>query len=570
MKKTFFSIFFILFVVTKLSAQVTATGNYCSPVDVVTGLSGTFGELRSNHFHSGIDIRTQGSVGKNIYAIADGYVSRISVSPFGYGKTLYITHYDGKSSVYAHLMQFKDTIAQWVIKEQYKRQSFSVNLFLELDQFPVKKGEIIALSGNSGSSGGPHLHFEIRDNATGMVLNALKNGFTIPDKISPTIRQIVIYPNDSNASVNHKRVESIRLARGKGNNYKIDGNDTIQVWGNIYFGVDAVDRSSGSTNANGINFFKIYIDKNLVFSTTIDEISFDATRDINSFIDYAYYKTHKTRFIRSKKQPGNRLKIYDEVKSNGIYNFEDKSIHEILFEVGDAANNISKLKFWVKSEETNLPITKKFGTKVFHDKGIVISEDQFILTIPQDALYDDATISCSVYDSSNPAFLSPVFSLGDNTIPLKKRVEITLFPDQSKINHKFKDKLFIANINNGKPSFNATTNFPIFMTANVFELGKYTIMVDTIPPTIKAENIWNNKDVSHQTTIRIKIKDDLSGIKHYNGTLNNQWILMEYDAKENLLEYTFDEWMKPGNHKFVLKVSDEVGNESKIEMNLKK
>lgn len=561
--------FIIFYLTATLLAQGDTTGNYCLPVDVISGLSGTFGELRSNHFHSGIDIRTGGSVGKKVYSIADGYISRISVSPYGYGKALYITHPDGKMSVYAHLMQFKDTISQWIREEQYRRKSFTINLFLEPDQFPVKKGEWIALSGNSGSSGGPHLHFEIRDNTTGATLNALCHGFTVSDCISPSIRQILVAPDDLYSSVNKKRKETTRLARGTGCIYKIDGNDTISVWGNIRFGVDAIDRSAGSTNANGVYSFKVFLDNKLVFSEKLNSFSFDETRDINSLIDYAYYKNEKTRFIQTKKQAGNRLKIYDIVESNGVFNFEDELVHEILYEVGDAAGNISKLKFWIKSEKTELASIKESGTNVSRNQGITITEDRFVLKIPKNAVYEDVLINYSVFNSSNPSFLSPIFSLGNPTIPLQKKAEITVFPDFSRLKSINKNKLFLANVDGKTPKPIVTTIYPMFLTINVYDLGKYVVMADTVAPAIKPENIWNNKDVSHQKTIRIKITDDLTGIVSYTGTLNGQWILMDYDAKANLLEYTFDEQMKSGNNTFVLKVTDAVGNVSQIEMNLK-
>lgn len=570
MKKISFGLVALLFFAsTAVFAQVTATGNYCSPVDVISGLSGTFGELRSNHFHSGIDIRTGGSVGKNIYSIADGYVSRISVSPSGFGKALYITHPDGKMSVYAHLMQFNDTIAQWVRAEQYRQKSFTINVFLSPNQFPVKKGALIALSGNSGSSGGPHLHFELRDIATGHTINALRFGFTVPDKISPTIRQIKITPNDVHSSVKHKNKSIVKMARGKGCSYQLDGNDTISVWGNICFGVDAIDRSTGSTNANGIYSFKVLIDDTLVFFEKMDEFSFDVTRDINSFIDYAYYKTNKTRFIQTKKTSGNRLKIYDLIVSDGVYNFEDGRTHKIQYEVGDIAENISKLTFWIKSEKMESTASNVFGTKATRNEGVTITENQFIIKVPPFALYEDAVLDYSVFNSSEQKFLSPIFSIGNATIPLQKKAEITVFLDVSRTSSINKNKLVLANIDGSTPKAVSTTRYPLFLTARIYDFGKYVVMADTVAPVIKQENIWNNKDVSHQKTIRVKITDDFSGIANYTGTLNGQWILMDYDAKEHLLEYTFDKLMKAGDNKFVLHVSDQVGNSSKIEMNLK-
>ncbi|MDD4847239.1 MAG: M23 family metallopeptidase [Bacteroidales bacterium] len=564
------AIFIFLLGTISLFAQVTPTHDYAAPVDLVSGLSGTFGELRSNHFHSGIDIRTGGAVGKNVYSIADGYISRISVSPFGYGNALYITHTDGKMSVYAHLMQFNDTIAQWVRSEQYRQKSFAINVFLKPDQFPVTKGECIALSGNSGSSGGPHLHFEIRNNASGKVLNALNYGFTIPDQIAPSIRQIIVSPNDSKSAVEKNNSDYVRMARGTGNIYQINGNDTLSVWGNICFGVDAIDRSTGSTNANGVYSFKVFIDNELVFFEKLDGFYFEETRDINSLINYPYYIKNKIRFIQTKKQAGNRLDIYNVVKSNGIYQFEDEQIHEIVFEVGDAANNSSKLKFWVKSEKIELAANKEHEEKVSRNQGLTITEDNFILKIPKNAVYEDAEIDYTVFDSSDHNFLLPIFKLGDATIPLQKKAEITIFCDYSRFKSIPKNKLVLVNVNGKTPKPVVTSVYPLFMTANVYDLGKYTVMADTTAPIITPENIWNNKDVSHQKTIRVKITDNLTGIVQYTGTLNGHWILMEYDAKENLLEYKFDEWMKEGNNQFVLKVSDRVGNTSKIEMNLKK
>ena len=295
-------LFIVLFCLTN---QITYSQEYINPLDFRLLLSGTFGELRGNHFHAGIDFKTKGVEGQNIYAIADGFVSRIKVSSYGYGKALYINHPDGKTSVYAHLKEFSEKIDTIVKKEHYKREKFEINIFPKPNSINVSQGEIIALSGNSGSSQGAHLHFEIRDTKTEHPLDPLDFGFKVKDNISPILKELKIFDIDNN-----KLSKTYKIKKTKDKYYV---GDTLYSNEKTSLGIYTFDQSNDAYNRNGVNSIKLFLDSNLIYHFELDKLDFSKNKYINAHIDYEEKVLSKKKFHKCFRLPNNSLKNYKTI-----------------------------------------------------------------------------------------------------------------------------------------------------------------------------------------------------------------------------------------------------------------
>ncbi|MCU0371288.1 MAG: M23 family metallopeptidase, partial [Bacteroidales bacterium] len=331
--------------------KVYPTGYFRPPLDIRMLLSGTFGEIRANHFHSGIDIKTNGVEGAPVYAIADGYVSRIKVSAYGFGKALYVTHSNGYVSVYGHLNRYNQVIGDYVRKGQYRQESFEIELFPAAEELPVKKGEIIAYTGNSGSSGGPHLHFEIRDGSSQKPINPLLFGYDVKDLVRPRITRLKIYPEDEPARINGLDRSLSLQVEGWGEEHRISVPQAIRLSGNISFAIQVNDQQNDTDNKNGPYSVALYIDKKAAYRHRMETFSFDETRYVNSLIDYSEYVKNEVRLQRTKIDPGNRLGIYDLADNHGVFLFNDTLLHEITYEVKDVAGNTAILSFYIRSED---------------------------------------------------------------------------------------------------------------------------------------------------------------------------------------------------------------------------
>jgi len=560
--------FFFIFPIT-----LYAQNSYRSPVDFPIGLSGTFGEPRTNHFHSGIDIRTQQATGKKIYAIADGYISRISVSPSGYGKALYITHYDGNTSVYGHLLSFNETITEYVTAEQYKNETFAINLTLEPSQIPVKKGTVVALSGNSGSSAGPHLHFEIRDTETEEPLNPQAFGFKVEDRTPPTLKELRVIPKSPETTIeNSERALNIDLT-GSNGKYKLTKRDNIHIAGKVSFGILATDQSVNSTSGNGVYSISLFIDNKPVFRQKMDRINFDNSRCVNSASDYAEFINNKKRFQITEIQPGNTAQIYEIAEDRGIYTFDNERVYEVKYEVGDFAGNISTLLFYVVGEEVDFDKkpseTDINGYHITWDERFDYAGEGIRFYGNQGTFFDDFLFRHSIERQRPTQALAPVHVVGNPEIPMKTFASLLIKPDEETLKKYDSNKLLIVSIDS-KGNFSAHES--VFQNGNIIaqirEMGKFTIAADVTAPVITPVNIAEGKKITAQKDIQVKITDNLSGINTYTGTLNGKWILMDYDRKNRLLKYTFDDRLQKGENIFTLEVTDYAGNKSEITMKL--
>ena len=540
-------------------------GLFRSPLDIQLYLSGNFGELRSNHFHTGIDIKTEGVVGKAVYAVDDGYVSRIKISLFGYGKVIYITHPNGFTTVYAHLSKGNEIIEAYLKQKQYQKESYEIELFPAKADLPVKKGELIARSGNSGSSGGPHLHFEIRETATEKPMNPLLFGFAITDNISPIIRGVKLYPLSNNAVIIPVKNPKGFLVSGAYGKYHLATGQEISVYGDVGFAIDTYDLLNGYPNKCGIYQISLSIDSQLVFEQDFEKLNFSTLRYINTYTDYPLFKKYRSYYHKQFIGENNRLRIYPVKQNNGVFSFADGKKHKIKYTVIDSYGNKSELSFQVNSllERPEVPQKEKTKPLAFFtvDGPDFFMDGNLTIDVPPLALYENMSFNYKELPGVKNG-IGKVYQIGNEWIPLQKNISITF--NNPSIPENLENKALVVMVDDNNRFSNMGGKMKngkmVLKTRN---FGKFTLALDTIVPRIKPVNIFQNKDMSTYNTFSVKISDDLSGVDSYRGTIDGKWILMEYEPKQNKLTYRFDkERVKPGKHQFYLEVIDGKGNKN--------
>ncbi len=573
-------------------------------------LAGTFGELRSNHFHSGIDIKTQGKEGLEVIASADGYVSRIKITRGGYGKALYIDHPNGFTTVYAHLKKFSPEIDAIIRNEQYRKKSFTVNFFPKKEAIRVKKGEVVAFSGNTGGSSGPHLHYEIR-NSKQEPINPLLFGFKeIEDHVCPSLRSIAITPLAIESRVEGAYKETIfQAVKIKEGKYSLK-RDTINVHGPFHLNLNTIDLLDGVPNKNGIYSIRISVDDTLIYELEVDKFSFANTRMINDLINYRVYKNIGQRFYKVKYNAKNGLSMLNSFRNDGIIKFDDKSVHKVIMAASDYAGNTSSLIFYIQNHQVpNQNSANTFDYKILGDVMVVdvplktnkhcvvsrlgleenvspaysssksttylidlnhlvpekIAVDTFNLTMPyiqQVKIDKDYTFNIDQYEVKVPKgavfesmyFLfkndSSGYNVGDLNNPLYKNITV-------------KKQLSIGEYTNVYSKYGRSLGFQGCKIAGnetiikTRSFGEFVFEIDSVPPQIK--EVVVNKD-----KVVLKISDNLSGIGKINAYLNGNWLLMNYDYK------TAKIWAEPLKNNSLLsgdlliEVTDNQGNITKF------
>ena len=558
-----FFIIIIIFSINNLYSQTNYPHNdFRSPLDITLYMSGNFGELRPNHFHSGIDIRTDGVEGKKMYSIADGYISRIKVSPWGYGNAIYITHTNGYKSVYGHLSRFNAEITAYVKKKQYEQEKFSVNLYPNPDELPVKKGEIFAYSGNSGRSFGPHLHFEIRTVRNDEPINPLLFGFKIKDNIPPKIKTLAIYPENDTSFVNNTNYKKIISVQGSNSKFYI--NETVTVHGSIYFGIEAYDYLNNVGSRNSVSIVMLYVDDELYYEHEIEKFSFYDSRYINSLVDYEQRISTGKRIQRSYIAPNNKLNIYKYSKNSGAIIFKDNKIHNVKYIVKDTYGNTSSLTFKVQSV-VNIAHEIKYSNKhtnyqmlMSYKNENVFIKDNIRIMIHKHCLYDNLYFKFAENPAINNSY-SSVYTVHNEYTPLHYPITISI--NGNKVPENLKTKAIIIRIDRkGKKHSIGGRWLNGFLTAKTKYFGKFYIAIDRIAPIITPLNITEKKNMKSENSIKFKITDELSGINEYNGYIDGKWVLFQYDGKKSTIFYKFDERVSSGKHNLTLKVTDNTNN----------
>ena len=527
-------------------------------MDIPIILGGTFGELRSNHFHAGIDIKTQRKQGLKIFATANGYVSRIKVQQWGYGKAIYITHPNGFTTVYGHLSKFADEIEKYVKSIQYKKEDYQTgNLYFKKDKFPVKKGDVIAFSGDTGGSGGPHLHYEIRKTATEKIINPLFFGLKVADAKPPTIQAIKAYSLSADARINQQNKSfSIPIKNiGKGNYVA----DRISASGTIGFGISVFDRLDNAPNKNGIFSLEMLVNDKRFYYHTVETFAFSESKFLNLLIDYEYYKNYKKRFQKTHKVTGNKLSIYKGLVNNGKITIENGLNYSVKIIAKDFKGNTSTLKIPIVGKESNAIFTEQkevSNYKIEAKKFQKFTQKNVTVAFPKNTFYNNVYLDFKVEKG--------IAKIHTPTIPLDKSFTLTF--NVSKYSEAEKQQLYIANLEYPKyPRYQNTRKKDTTFYTTTKTLGNYTLLKDVKKPKVNVLYIKDKQWISSSKTIKVKISDENSGIKNWRATIDNEWVLMQYNHKKGLLTYNFsDKKLVGSKHIFKIVVSDNVGNTKEV------
>jgi hypothetical protein len=524
-----------------------------NPLDGELYISGTFGEPRPNHYHSGLDIKTGGKIGWPVKAVDEGYLSRIKISAGGYGKALYINHPSGLTSVYAHLEEFSEPLASMVRNWQYEKESFELDTLLPKDLIKYKRGQTIALSGNTGSSAGPHLHFEIRETISESAVNPMRYLNKIKDTQPPSTGNVRIY--SFQRSIYESSPQIVKPVMGNGQWVA----NVLTQEGKICLSVEAFDKQDLTPeHKNGIPILRMFDNDQLVFSRKTDTIDFSMTRYAHALIDYGARLTNGTDCYLFCRLPGNREENpYQFSPGNGIMEIKAGQQKRIRLELEDFHGNISVIHLNIQSKAPNT-----FNSRLLDSSGTIrsVQIEGAILEWKDDSWYDQPIYDIQIKTLQSPDIFSSTYSLFLQTLPAI-HAPLTFSLRNHYLPEQFRNKglLVLENYKGNKKALETTVTDSAY-SANFNEPGHIYLSIDTTPPKISLLNFNEAKNMFTGNQIRCSISDNLSGIQSYRGTIDGQWILMEYDAKSSTLSYTFDEKCPSGEHQFQLVVTDGKSN----------
>lgn len=551
---------------TNLFSQKNISNDFVPPLNIPLFLSGNYGELRTGHFHAGIDLKTQGVKGKPVFAAYEGYVSRIKIQSGGYGNALYITHPNGYTTVYGHLDRFIPSIQQYVEKKQYEKQQFEIELFPNHELFVVKQGEVIAYTGNTGRSGGPHLHFEIRKSNGQVPLNGLRFNLPVADNIPPVFNALLLYNmGESNPVGNSEDTKrEYRVIKKNDTTYQL--TEPVLVSGNFFgLGVEVYDYLNGSFNRCGVYTIKYFLDDEFKFGFTIDNISFTNTRYINAHMDYEL-KLNKGKSVhRLFSLPNNRLPVYHNPDDEGIQQLLNDTLHHIRIEAYDVYGNKSVL--FADIQRKDMPETMSQTNnleRVYWYEGGIFQNGPYRISIPPSSLYNDIYLEIIYMRYNN--LLDDTIRIHSVNEPLQKSITIRAVLDSTAL--QFKDKLIFARINEENiPESEGGECIDSKLITSSRNFGKYFIVPDTVKPTITPVNFIPGGRYIAGQQFTFRVLDDLSGINSYNAFIDGAWVLLKYDAKNDAMIYTIDrERLSSGkDHDLQIEVRDNKGNLAKYE-----
>ncbi len=525
-----------------------------NPLNIPILLAGNFGEPRPNHFHSGIDIKTNGKENQPVYAAADGFVSRIKMDKGGFGHALYVTHPNGFTTLYAHLNNFNPQLQAFLKKMQYREEKWAVDLTLQPDQFPVKKGTQIAWSGNTGASTAPHLHFEIRDSQTEHPLNPQLFGLSITDSRAPVPSKMAVYNLEGN--IYAQKLQFFDLKK-QGSTYTT-AQDTIVMDARMAgISIAVNDFMNGSDNT--LNFFTATwsMDDTQMGSIKLDDIGYEETRYLHAYTDYRLHEEKNAWYQCLFKLPNNRLRIYPDLKENGTFHFTDKNPHKIEINLTDAAGNNTEISFYAKSNLTPAP---PLDCAHYFTAGRANSfqEPNVKFELPPTALYE--SLCFSLRHSPVVSGYSGKYELASTAIPVHNYFDLFL-KREVPVPFALRDKIVMVYSDRKSQSAQAAMNEDGWYKASVRKFGAYWLAADTIPPIIKSRQ-KENAQLAVAKTLSFSVNETTTSVQNFKAMLDGKWLMFEPHG--NLFTYTFDEHCPKGKHELIITAADENNNTAKF------
>ncbi|MFC6998161.1 M23 family metallopeptidase [Rufibacter roseus] len=583
-------------------------------------LSGSMGEIRPNHFHGGIDIKTDMKIGLPVYAAADGYISRVRISSYGYGNHIVVTHPNGLVTTYSHLNHFPPALAQHMLQLQYQKKDFDIDVYPTQNQFPVKKGDIIAYSGNTGGSGGPHLHFEVRD-AENKLLNPLQYGFTeVVDQVPPTVYNFALTPQSIDARVQGEYSRKEFTPEKQGNLYTI--KDTLKASGLLGLEIQAIDQYNGAANRNGVQAMELRVNGEAVYRHLIDNVPFEKSRQVSVHINFPVLKLTNKAFQRLYVADGNTLPIYEVDADRGRFRIEEGKLYEVVADLKDSYNNLTQLRFMVRGEssayqelgrpevktpklsydvmESILKITAADTAQAKRNLDLYIGNYKYAV-IPS---YKNAAGSVYLYNMIGGIPDSAILDGTKVKFPFNRLIPpnteflyTNRFMDIAFSKNSLYDTLFLQTLHDSQDVIHV--NNPLI---TLFEPAKITIRPREIPADKSKAAVydlgwgkgrrylggtWNGDAITFQvkdlgrykvltdtvaptiklvkknsSEISFRISDNLSGIASWHCEVNGQWLLLKWEHKNATLTSERLDKTVPLSGGVVLRVKDSVGNEA--------
>ncbi|MFL5787568.1 MAG: M23 family metallopeptidase [Flavisolibacter sp.] len=556
MKRTVLITLLTFYTFINSSAQSNQPNYFRNPLDIPMQLVANFGEIRPNHWHMGLDIRTQHRVNLPVHAAANGYIARVSVESGGFGQAIYINHPNGYTTVYGHLNSFMPELAKYIKDKQYAQQSWSISLEIPSELFPVKKGQMIALSGSTGGSEGPHLHFEIRDTKTGNNLNPLLFHFPIEDNIPPVIQHLALY--DRNISSYEQDPKLIPLNRTKGK-YEWTYHGVLKTGSDkISFAIGSVDQLGRFGSNKGIFSASLFYDGQKLSVFTLNNISYDDSRYINAQVDYRYKTRGRANLQHITPLPGDHKIVYQTFNDNGIIQLQDNNVHGIRIEVRDAYGNLSTIRINIQYDAALNKTKVPAGEKFIPNNVNIADRNGFELYTTENSIYDTVITSYTTAEDHSPNSISSLHTFLDASIPVHDEITVRIKPDDS-IEQGNGQKMVIRNISGKKIDIQRAVWNRGWLSAKFRQFGSFQAIVDNEPPTVNAPGAGEVIDLSRLSRLVFVPKDNLNSIRSFRAELDGNWLRFSNDKGHSWI-YNFDEHFLPGEHELKVTIEDEAGN----------
>ncbi|MEO6720667.1 MAG: M23 family metallopeptidase [Ferruginibacter sp.] len=525
------------------------------PVNAKIGLAANFGELRPNHYHMGLDCRTDQRENRPVLAAADGYIAKVKIEPFGFGRCIYINHPNGLTTLYAHLNDFYPELEKYITAQQYLLQSWSVFLDIPIGLLPVKKGQFIAFSGNTGGSQGPHMHFEIRDTKTDKVLNPLLFGLPVTDNIAPDVLRLALYDRNISTYEQGPRFYPVKKVGGK---YTTAPDLVLTNSNKVSFGITAYDRYTGSTNRNGIYEAALYDNGQAVVGFQLDSISYDETRYLNAHIDYRL-KSAGGNYVQHLSQlPGYPKGIYKHGDGDGVIYLPDDSIHEISIIIKDAAGNTSRVEFKLKRNMAIAPAVNNagyapFAATEFQPGFVNVFENNNVrFFLAENQVYDSFRFR---YNEIIPAKGYTIYQLHNGYVPVHSMFAVNI-KNTATTNP---DKMVMHRSWGGKDDYSKAINQYPWFTSIFRAFGNFQLQEDTLPPIIIPVGFKEGMNTAKLSRLAFIVKDNTEELENFRAELDGKWLRFSNDKGRTFI-YKFDERCPPGLHELKISVEDCVGN----------